>query len=120
MKLSEMTNDQASRFLIRVSQPIASIMDDDKMQPILDTISKVKSVPMAKLVAQILPPVVAFAIKDHKNDLYEIIGAFADKPVKAVGSMNIMETMRILKDSVDKDFMDFFNSPAPNGGTAGE
>lgn len=120
MKISEMTNDQASNVLIRISQPMANIMDDQNIEPLFKAITESKDMTLAKMIGNLLPKFVTFAIKDHKADLYEIIGAFVEKPAKAVGDMNIMETMKLLKDSIDKDFIDFFSSASPAEVNVGE
>lgn len=120
MKISEMNNDQASEVLIRISQPMANIMDDQNIEPLFKAITESKEMTLAKMIGNLLPRFVSFAIKDHKADLYEIIGAFAEKPAKAVGKMNILETMKILKESIDKDFLDFFSFSSPAGENAGE
>ena len=110
MKLSQMTNDQATDFLVRVTSPIARIMDDEEIQPLLTNFSTMKDVPITKVISTFLPQFVTFAIKGHKDDLYEIIGAFSGKSKQSVGKMNLLETMNLMKDSIDKDFLDFFKS----------
>lgn len=108
MKLSEMTTDQATDFLIRVAAPIANIMEDKETPEILKKFSGSRDLPVTGIIANILPSVVAFATKKHKDDLYEIVGAFCGKPAKEVGKMNIMDTMKVLREGVDRDFLDFF------------
>ena len=120
MKISELNNDQASELMIRLSQPLANIMDDPEVEPLFKEISESGKMSVAKLVGKLLPKVVAFAIRVHKDDLYEIIGALSGKPSKAVGKMNLLETMKVLKESIDKDFLDFFNLSSPAEENAGE
>lgn len=110
MKLSEMTNEQATNFLIRTSQPIASIMEDDHVVALFEQITESKGLPLSKLIATLLPKVVTVALEKHKDDLFEIVGAFAEKSMKEVGKMNFLATLNILRESVDKDFLDFFGS----------
>lgn len=109
MKLSEMTNEQATNFLIQTSQPIANIMEDDAVMGLFNQVKESKKMPIAKLIANILPKVVAVALQAHKEDVFEIVGAFAEKKADEVGKMNFLTTLSILKESVDKDFLDFFN-----------
>lgn len=110
MKLSQMTNDQARDVMIRLAVPASNLMNDKKILPILQEISEGKEKPLAELVGSVLPKLVAFALKDHADDLYEVVGAMADKPMEEVGSMNFMQTIGVLRDSIDKDFIDFFKS----------
>lgn len=110
MKLSEMSNEQATNFLIQTSQPIANIMEDDDVNDLFNQVKNSKGQTVAKMIATLLPKVVTVALKSHKKDLFEIVGAFAEKSAKEVGQMNFLVTLNILKESVDKDFLDFFNS----------
>lgn len=109
MKLSEMSNEQATNFLIQTSQPIANIMEDDAVGALFEQIKGAKGMTVSKLIATLLPKVVTVALKTHKEDVFEIVGAFAEKSSKEVAKMNFLSTLNILKESVDKDFVDFFN-----------
>lgn len=113
MKLSQMTNDQATTFLIRTSQPIANIMEDDETGELFEQVKQTKGMTVSKLIAFILPKVVTVALKSHKDDLYEIVGAFMEKPVAEIGEMNFLVTLKVLRESVDQDFIDFFASSEP-------
>lgn len=116
MKVSEMNNDQASEVLIRVSTPFANILDDENARPLIDEMSKLGE--KTKL-AHFLPKFVAFALKDHKDDLYEIVGALTFKPTSKVGKMNFIETVKELKDSLDEELLDFFKSSGSATATPG-
>lgn len=109
MKLSEMSNEQATNFLIQTSQPIANIMEDDAVVALFEQVKNIKGLSLSKVIAKLLPQVVAVSLKSHKEDVFEIVGAFAEKTSKEVAKMNFLETLNILKESVDKDFLDFFN-----------
>ena len=109
MKLSEMSNEQATNFLIQTSQPIANIMEDEEVNALFVQVIESKGMILSKLIASLLPKVVTVALKSHKNDVFEIVGAFIEKPAKEVSKMNFLSTLTILKESVDKDFLDFFN-----------
>lgn len=109
MKISAMNNNQASKALIRLADPIAHIMTDKTGAELTEEFSKMKDGTAIEAVGALLPRFVAFALKDHKDDLYEIIGALSD--VEDVGNMNFLETVKILRESIDKDFLDFFKSP---------
>jgi hypothetical protein len=108
MKISMMTNDQASEAMIRIATPLANILDDENSKPLFDEMSKLGD--GKHTIAKIIPKFVAFCLKDHKHDLYEIIGALTFKPTSKVGNMNFMETVKEMKESIDEDFIGFFKS----------
>lgn len=112
MKLSEMTNEQATDALIRISVPFENICGDDDVKEALDEISKLGNEPMIKAVGKIIPLLTGLLLKKHKHDLYEIISALTMKPVSSVGKMNFKETLEIVQESYDDIFRDFFSSTA--------
>ena len=110
MKISEMTNDQATQAIIRLAQPLANIMDDPNAVGVFEEFAKQKGEKLSTAIGAVLPKAVAFCMKDHKKDLYEIIGALTMIPASKVGAMNFVQTIKELKDSIDQDFLDFFKS----------
>ena len=112
MKLSEMTNDQATEALIRISGPFESICGDDEVKEALDEISKMGGEPMIKAIGKIIPLITGLLLKKHKRDLYEIISALTMKPVSSVGKMNFKETIEIVQESYDDILRDFFTRTA--------
>jgi hypothetical protein len=111
MKISEMTNDQACDCLIRMTPAVTSILDDkETVDAMLKAYAEGRSKPLYQMIGDILPKFVPFCLKTHKRDLYEIIGALTFKSVKEVGNMNLLETMKVLKESVDEDLIGFFKS----------
>lgn len=110
MKISQMTTDQAAACLVRISQPISNIMDDDNLRPAMERLVKGKNEPIIKLVAAMLPKLVPLAMQDHKQDVYEIVGALCDKPAEEIGKMKFIWTLHELRESLDKDLVDFFKS----------
>lgn len=131
MKISEMTNDQATEAIIRIAPPISNICDDEKMMEIIDDLGKFGETDLFTAIGRILPKIVTCALKDHKFDLYEIIGALQMKPAEVVGKMNFAETIKAVKESYDDILAGFFTdsvrsavtkgkkSPASLSGTAG-
>lgn len=117
MKISQMTNNQASEALIRLSSPLANILDDENTKPLLEDMEKLGT---KGIVSQWLPKFVAYCLKDHKADVYEIIGALTFKPTKVVGNMNFLETVKELKESIDEDLIGFFKSSGNATATPGE
>lgn len=108
MKISEMTNDQATEAIIRIATPISNICDDEGMLEIIDTIGKMGEMNLITAIGKVLPKIATYALKDHKKDLYEIIGALQMKPAAQVGKMNFAETIKAVKDSYDDILAGFF------------
>ena len=108
MKISEMTNDQACEALIRLSQPVANIAEDENMKPFLDEIQEAGKKPFFAAIGSLLPKFVSIAIKDHKSDMYEIVGALTFQHTTKVAKMNFVETLKTLRESIDEDFLSFF------------
>lgn len=113
MKISEMTNDQATEVLIRISEPFANICDNDEMVSMLSRYSTYSSLPRIKTIGKILPELITYALKDHKQDVYEIVAALQMKPVSEIGKMNFKETLETIKNSYDEVLHDFFTSSVP-------
>ena len=108
MKISEMTNDQATEAIIRIATPVSNICDDDNMLEILDSLGKMGEMSLLTAVGKILPTIATYALKDHKNDVYEIVGALQMKPTAQVGKMNFAETIRAIRESYDDILAGFF------------
>ena len=117
MKISMMTNDQASEVMIRISSPVGNILDDENIKPILEDMDKFGN---KGVINKWLPKFVGFCLKDHKDDLYEIIGALTFKPAKMVGNMNFVETVKELRDSIDDELLGFFKLSGRVKNTPGE
>lgn len=113
MKISEMSNDQATEAMIRISAPFQNICEDEELITVLEAIkNRPKEEELVKSIGRILPKFVLFALKNHKADLYEIIGALSCQPTGKVGKMNFAETVRMLKESYDDILHDFFTTSA--------
>jgi hypothetical protein len=116
MKISEMTNDQATVAMIRIAGPISNICDDDDALKIIDeirdTAKKNPDMHPVKQIAKFLPKIVMFGLSKHKNDFYEIIGALTETPIGKVGKMNFMQTVGIVKESYDDVLKSFFTQSA--------
>ena len=120
MKISMMTNDQASEAMIRISTPMANILDDKNAKELIDSMADLAKDSSTNAISSLLPKFVSFCLKDHKPDLYEIIGALTFKPTAQVGKMNFMETIKAMRESIDEDFIGFFKSSGNATATPGE
>jgi len=115
MKISEMTNNQATNALLRLSGPFANICDDDEMTSIMDAIEAMRSdegVKITKAIGNIIPRFIVFAFQKHKTDLYDIVGALIDKSNAEVGDMRLVDTIAVVKDSYDEILASFFTPSA--------
>ena len=113
MKISEMNNDQATEALIRLSDPLRNICDDDELVALIDKAQKMQDQPLIKTLGQMIPDFALYALKKHKADLYEIIGVLTQQPASKVGLMNFKQTIQVCKDSYDDALKDFFTSSVP-------
>ena len=114
MKISEMTNDQATEAMLRLTGPFSSICEDEEMLTFLDTLNAMKSddTPFIKVIGRVIPQFVTLALKKHRHDLYEIVGALTLTPIGKVGLMNFKETIDAVKESYDDILAGFFTSSA--------
>lgn len=117
MKISQMNNNQAADALVRIADPMGRICDDEELVDMLDTFSNLKNVGFIAAIGRMLPRIVAYALKKHREDMYEIIGALDGKTSEEVAKMNFVETVKLVKDSYDDILKDFFISSAVSGKT---
>ena len=120
MKISEMTTDQAAEALVKLAAPIGNICDDEDITKISEKYREIKDVENIRAFGRLLPELVAYALKKHKKDFYEILGVLIGKTADEVGQMNFAETLKAVKGSYDEVLRDFFISHVkPGSGTEG-
>ena len=110
MKISEMNNEQATEAMIRLSVPFGNLCDDEKVVEMINKYRDMKDTPMIQTIGRVLPEIVMYAFKTHKDDLYEMVGALTDQTVEKVAKMNFVKTINVLKESYDDVLKDFFTS----------
>ena len=116
MKISKMTMDQATNAIVRMSKPVSNIMKDSEIESILkDFMARKGKDTNLNVFANLLPGVVAIALETHREDLYEVIGALEQKPAAEIGKTNFLSVVKILRDSVDSDLLDFLKSFGEQG-----
>ena len=108
MKISEMTNEQAAEALVRLSEPLSNICNDENTLEALKKLSTMKGKPTVQVFGSMIPSLASISFKDHKQDMFEIAGALQNIPASKVAKMNFKETIKIMKDSYDEIFRDFF------------
>ena len=113
MKISEMTNEQAADALIKVAEPFENICGDEEMLGLMEKLQNAQNKPVIQTLGDILPKFVLYALKKHRDDLYQIIGAVTMKPVEEVARMNFKKTIDTVKESYDDIIRDFFTSSVP-------
>lgn len=114
MKISEMTNDQATDAMVRISAALGFICEDEEMLSVIDDLQNMGNTPIVNAIPRILPKFASLAFRKHKDNLYEIIGALCQKNHKEVGKMNFKETIALIKESYDDILRDFFTSSVPS------
>ena len=119
MKISEMTNDQATEAMIRISVPLSNICDDDELVELMEELNGMSKEKAIKTIGKMVPKFVMYAFRKHRNDLYEIIGALNMTPAELVGRLNFRETVNMIRDSYDDILKDFFTSSVKQTEEAG-
>lgn len=111
MRISEMNNEQAADALSKMAQPLGRLCDDPKVQEIIEKYQSAKELPGLQMIGRMLPDVIGYAMGSHKNDLFEIVGALTIQSTAKVAKMNFLETVRVIRESLeDETLRDFFTS----------
>ena len=113
MNISQMTNDQASDAMIRISAALGFICEDEEVKALMKDFSEAEDSTLMQNISAFLPRVTALAFRKHRDSLYEIIGALSQKDKKAVGKMNFVESVNLLRENLQV-LLDFF----PSSGTS--
>lgn len=109
MKISQMNNEQAAEAMIKMAQPISNLMEDKETAALLQSMTEGgKEENGIAYFGKVLPKIVAFCLKGHRDDVFAIVAALLMEPVSSVGKMNFLETCNAVKDSIDEDFISFF------------
>lgn len=98
MNINEMTLDQATDAAVRVSAAIGFICEDEEVQEFFREIGATEKLTFAS-GTKLIPKLTALALRKHKDSMYEIIGALSQKDRKAVGKMNVVEVINLLKEN---------------------
>lgn len=122
MKISEMTNEQAADLMVRLSAPVGNICDDEKITNMIKEYQATEEMPVVKVIGKFLPQIAACALKDHKNDLFEIVGALTFQTRDKAAKMRFIDTVKVIREAVeDEELVGFFTSfKRQNQKTAGE
>lgn len=108
MKISEMTNDQATDALVRLAEPFGHICEDAEAIKLFDEFKAMSDNPLIQTVGKMLPQIVAFLLRTHKHDLYEIIGALSFQSADKIAEANFVQTVKLVRESYDEVLLSFF------------
>ena len=120
MKITEMTTDQATEAMIRLSGPFSEICDDDEALAIVDEYKKRMRMPMFYMLGHIMPRLITHLLVKHRAAAYEILAVLLDKPVEKIGRMKLTETVRLAKESYDEVLENFFTSSGTTAESQGK
>ena len=118
MKLSEMTNDQAADAMARLVIPVSAICEDEQAVAAIDEYKKAYKMPRFYAIGKMLPQLTATLLKDHRDDVYEIISIMTGKDKKTVAGMNFKDTVKIAREMWDDMAQTFFISSGAAGKAA--
>lgn len=117
MKLSEMNTKQLAGALCKLTPAVSRIVEDpallEAMQAFGKSKERVPAIAYARLAA-LLAPVL---LQSHLNDTADILSAMTGKSTDAILNQPGYETIRDIKECLDKDLMDFFMPSADAGRT---
>lgn len=116
MNINDMNLDQASDAMLRVSNALGFVFQDEEVCNLLDEISASESTSIMKWIPKYLPRIAAMVLQRHRDSMYEIVGALTQTDAKKVGKMNFREVVEILRDNWET-LMSFFPSTAESAGT---
>lgn len=109
MKISQMTTNQAADVLIRISVPASNIMHDSETMEVLEKLANGNDSPLS-FIADNIVPVTSVLLKNHREDVYEVVAALSGKTIDEIGNQKITETIKDIKEGWDGDLVDFFAS----------
>lgn len=113
MNISEMDLDQASEAMLRISNAISFILEDEEVTTLLDDISESEKTSIMKWIPKYVPRIANVALKRHRENLYEIIGALSQKDRKQVGKIPFGEAVGLIRENWET-LAGFFSSSEPS------
>lgn len=114
MKLSELTTEQAADVLCELTPYIANITGD---KALLDELAKkfdIEGKSVAELytfAAHKYAQLVPMLLKEHREDVFEILAVMNDTSAEAISKQKLMTTLKQAGELFrDKELFDFFKS----------
>lgn len=113
MNINQMDLDQASEAMLRISGALGFILEDEEVTKLLDDLGASESTSPMKWIPKYLPRIANAALRRHKEDLYEIIGALSQQDRKQVGKMNFIDAVGLIRENWEV-LNSFFQSSEPS------
>lgn len=108
MKLSEMSTGRAADVLVRIAEPAAEIVNDDKVWALWKKMGEMKNPNIKEQIVFIVREIVPVLLADHRNALYTVLSIMTDKTIKTIDEQPIKDTIQDIKNSVDGELLSFF------------
>lgn len=113
MNINQMDLDQASEAMLRISNVLGFILEDEEVTKLLDDIGASESTSYMEWIPKYLPRIANVALRRHKEDLYEVIGALSQQDRKQVGKMNFIDAVALIRENWEV-LNSFFPSSEPS------
>lgn len=111
---SELSTDEALEVVLQIAQPITNLINDEalvkEMQKAMPK-GKTTRIAMQRFGLAKIVKLLNIALKQHREDVYEILAPFNGLTVEEIGKQNFLITSKQVADLLnDKGFVDFFKS----------
>lgn len=111
---SELNTDEALEVVVQIAQPITNLIDDEALvKEMQKTMPKGETtrIAMQRFGLAKIVKLLNIALKQHREDVYEILAPFNGLTVQEIGKQNFLITCKQVADLLnDKGFVDFFKS----------
>lgn len=111
---SELSTDEALEVVVQIAQPITNLIDDEALvKEMQKTMPKGETtrIAMQRFGLAKIVKLLNIALKQHREDVYEILAPFNGLTVEEIGKQNFLVTCKQVADLLnDKGFVDFFKS----------
>lgn len=108
MKLSEMSTDKAADALVRIAEPAAEIVNDERVFAVFTGAGELKDASAQQQIAYLLREVAPLLLRDHRRAVYTVLSVMTGKSEKQIGEQPIGETIKDIRESVDGELLGFF------------
>ena len=106
MKLSQMKGDAAFDAMVRMVPYVSAILEDEKVQQARDGLRGKKDLRAGEVMQAVMP----LMLRDHRDDLYGIMGAVTGQTVEELRAMDFAALAPMLRDTFCEELFDFFPS----------
>lgn len=117
MKLSEMNTDQMAKCMCELVEPAAEIMADEAVMKAVVELDNMKDQSFLQIISSAARVLVPLLLKTHYTALVTVLSAMTGKPVAVIRKQKGLQTIKDVRECLDQDLIDFFNSSAPTGKT---